>query len=134
LAKGAPIQHGLRRPYTPAEARLLGRMPDRDLAQKLGRSEATVGARRRLLRMQGFTPKHRKPWTAKEQAMLGTLSDGKLAAKLDRSVSDVTRRRWELAIPSYRWKGIKAKIALAQPRKLRRHNLGLIWRKRWGWA
>ena len=55
--------------WTADEDRLLGTMPDRDLARRLGRSRDATIERRRKLRILPFNP-HGRRWSRIEFAVL----------------------------------------------------------------
>ena len=86
--------------WTADEDRLLGTMPDRELARSLGRSrDATIG-RRRHLRIPPFSP-HGRRWSRLEDELLGTMPDKRLARKFSRSAKTVTKHRLARGIPVF---------------------------------
>jgi hypothetical protein len=86
--------------WTANEDRLLGTMPDRELAKRLGRSrDATIG-RRRKLRISPFSP-HGRRWSRLEDELLGTMSDRTLARKFERSAKTVSKHRIARGIPVF---------------------------------
>jgi hypothetical protein len=87
-----------RRPWTPAEDRLLGSASDEALTKKLGRSRTTITARRGKLGIARF-PRD-GAWTAKEERLLGTVPDRELARRLGRTPVAVQARRVFKGIPS----------------------------------
>ena len=93
-------------PWTPEEDALLGTMRDRDVADRIGRSEGAVADRRYVLDVSPFVK--RKPrgqmvtWTLAKDRLLGTVSDSALARRLRCSPVIVFKRRRRLRIPPFR--------------------------------
>jgi hypothetical protein len=89
-------------PWTPELVALLGKHPDRVVAERAGIAEATVAAERRRRGIEAFEPK-RGPfdWTAERIAALGTDTDVNVAARLEACVSTVVRKRLILGIPAF---------------------------------
>ncbi len=86
--------------WTSDEDRLLGTLPDRELAKRLSRSrDATIG-RRRKLHIPPFSP-HGRRWSRLEDELLGTMPDKKLARKFRRSAKTVTKHRIARGIPVF---------------------------------
>ncbi len=83
-------------------ARHLGRMPDKDLAARAGRSKDAVIEERRRRGIPAFR-RQRAPieWTAAMLRLLGTDTDVAVAAELGIRKQDVFRKRRILGIPSY---------------------------------
>ena len=81
--------------YDPNEDKLMGTMPDRELALRLGRTHKAVEARRIHLGIPKFDPRIHK-WTAEEDALLGVEADGQIASRLGLSISAVAHRRRRL--------------------------------------
>lgn len=79
------------RRWTAAEDKLLGTVPDAELARRLERSEISV--MRRRLRMGIFVPGRTKLWTSEDDALVGTMPDGELARKINRTLQAVKVRR-----------------------------------------
>src|SRR6266581_2204306 len=88
------------RRWTRREEKLLGTMPDRELAARLRRSFMGVYIHRQLLGIPNPSDRQR-PFTPQEDALLGTGSDSKIARRLGRSRSTVMRRRRRLGLPSF---------------------------------
>jgi hypothetical protein len=101
-----------RRPWTAAERAQLGKVPDAQLAEQLGRTLASVKRKREKLGKRGAT---RIRWTPGNLAKLGTMPDAQLAAKLKCSPSAVIRKRLSLSIAP-------ADPARAPKRYRRRHK------------
>ena len=80
------------RNWKPAEIRLLGKAPDRHVAQKLGLSTPTVFNKRKELDI----PACGKQWHASELALFSRASDLFIAAKTHRSRAVVASKRKEL--------------------------------------
>jgi hypothetical protein len=107
------------RPWTRQELKLLGKMPDAELAAQIGRTENAV----RVMRVRLGLPNPLGPWhpeggwTAEELQLLGTVPDGELAARLGRSEGAVRAKRCALGIPIF------------IDHRLREHG-GSSWRKK----
>jgi len=84
--------------YTEAEERLLGKMPDAELAQRLGRTPFSIQARRIALGIAKYDAKLHQ-WTAAENALLGKMTDGEVAKRLGLTQSAVAHRRRRLRLP-----------------------------------
>lgn len=82
--------------WSEEEDALLGTMPDKPLAKKLGRSVEAVCARRHEKRIS-----LRRKWRPDEERRLGTLPDAQVAKLLQRDQASVTERRRRLGIPSF---------------------------------
>jgi hypothetical protein len=76
------------RPYTAEEDKLLGTMPDEDLARQLDRPPDGVAARRVKLGIDKFNAQ-RLAWTKEEDALLGIVPDEEIARALDRTINSV---------------------------------------------
>ena len=105
--------------WTADEDRLLGTMPDRNLAQRLGRSPRTIIMRRRKLRLAPFRPPARH-WSWAEEELLGTMPDRRLARRLNRSVQSVAARRRARHLPIlhskiYEWTPVDDKLLSERP-------------------
>ena len=84
-------------PWLPEERKLLGTMPDREVARALNRTEKAVRCTRQKLRILAYqTPFHR--WTPEEEQLLGTLPDAEVAARTGHPLSGVIQRRLSLHI------------------------------------
>lgn len=93
------------RRWTPEEDRLLGTMPDAQLAPVLQRGAKSVQTRRLKMGILFRNPE----WTPAQEKLLGRYSDKEVARRLGRPVSGVGARRALLKIPSptrpvRRWK------------------------------
>lgn len=86
------------RPWTPEEDTLLGKLPDRLVAQKLKRSFKAVQSRR-FGKGIGSANQPRV-WTPREDALLGTMVDALIAKRLKRTAKAVQARRFSLGIAS----------------------------------
>ena len=81
--------------WTDDEDKLIGTLPDNELARRLGRTFLAVQARRIQLKTPKFKAKlHR--WIAAENALLGTMTDGEVAARLGITTRAVAHRRRRL--------------------------------------
>jgi hypothetical protein len=89
------------RPWTRKELKLLGTLPDAELAARIGRTKNAV----RVMRVRRGLPNPLGPWhpegdwTAEELQLLGTVPDGELAARIGRSETAVREKRCKLGIP-----------------------------------
>jgi hypothetical protein len=97
--------------WTPQELALLGKMPDAELAKRLGRTVGAVALRRSRLNIAnyGHPAGKFKRWTPGEVALLGTVPDRLLARKLKRTRIAVNCKREQLGIPAqiegyHRWR------------------------------
>ena len=91
-------------PWTLAELKRLGKVPDSILARRTGRTIKEVVAMREHRRIRLPTPPRR--WTAREIKMLGHFNDRELTRRLRRSKWDVVKQRRSLHIPAFRpWQG-----------------------------
>lgn len=98
--------------WTEHEEKLLGSMPDADLARQLGVKIMTVGTRRRAL---GVAPFHVNKsnlltkWGKDELALLGKMPDAAVALRVNKSANTVSAMRVRRGIAPYerhsvRWK------------------------------
>jgi hypothetical protein len=76
----------------------LGTLPDRELAQRLGRTLAAVRVRR--IEFGLHAPSTRRRWEPEEDRLLGTAPDAEIAQQLNRTLSAVKSRRKDLGIPA----------------------------------
>jgi hypothetical protein len=87
------------------ENALLGTMPDKEVAKRVGRSATAVHAHRRSLGIRSYYK--RKPqsepvkWTPAKDKLLGTMPDSKVARRLGCSPMAVFYRRRKLRIPRH---------------------------------
>src|ERR1017187_9197154 len=89
-ATGAPTQAGA--PWRPEERKLLGTMPDSEVARATNRTEKAVRRTRQKLRILAYqSPFHK--WTRAEEQLLGTLPDAEVAARTGHPLSGVIQRR-----------------------------------------
>jgi hypothetical protein len=95
-----PGYHGPR--WTAKEKRLLGKLPDDEVARRIGRTVGAVRVKRVEL---GLPNPETQAWTVEEIALLGTASDGKIARQIGCTRSAVSAQRWILGIPPPRAKG-----------------------------
>ena len=98
---------GKAREWTLAEERLLGKAPDRQLAQRLGRTMFSIQNKRLKLGIPAApNPKYRR-WTEAEIQLEGRRPDAELARRLNRHYSTVLSKRLTGKIqylnPRYRW-------------------------------
>jgi hypothetical protein len=81
--------------YLPEEDKLMGTMPDQELAMRLGRSHKAVEGRRIHLGIPKIDPRLHQ-WTPEEDALLGVETDGTVASRLGLTLSAVAHRRRRL--------------------------------------
>jgi hypothetical protein len=94
------LRHGYHGPrWTAAQLKLPGKLPDLEVARRIGRTVNAVRIKRELL---GLPNTETWGWTAVEVALLGTAPDAQVAAKIDRSTSAVMQKRCKLGIPTAR--------------------------------
>ena len=87
-------------PWTLAELKKLGNVPDSVLARRSRRTIKEVVAMREHQRIRLPTPPRR--WTAREIRMLGRLNDYELSRRFLRSKSSVRLQRIALKIPPFK--------------------------------
>jgi hypothetical protein len=80
------------------DLRLLGTMPDAEVAAKIGRSASAARQKRERLGIPNPEPGW---WTDEEIALLGTAPDGDLAQQLKRTAGSVRQKRQTLGIPRH---------------------------------
>lgn len=89
-------------PWTPETRALLGRVPDRDLAQRLGTSLHLVVVERNRHGIQASRPAAPVTWTPEMLAAIGTAPDSVLAKQWGISGGIVRLKRLELGRPGGR--------------------------------
>src|SRR6266853_6268585 len=67
------------------EIRLLGRLPDRDVARRTGRTCRAAASKRRQLGFLRRPPRSAAPWTPEHLRLLGKFPDKEVARKLNRN-------------------------------------------------
>ena len=126
------------RQWTHDEDKLLGRLPDKEVAGRLGIDRGTVRRRRRVLGIP--VP---STWRRDEDAVLGVHSDIEVARRLDRTVGQVSKRRLKLGIAApmsrparrpYEWTADAVELLGEAPDHVVAELLGCseacVWRKR----
>jgi len=103
------------RPWTKDELFLLGRLPDAEVAELIGRTFGTVWQKRRALGIDQPELRFRK-WTPAEDKLVGTASDADIAHQLDRTESAVKSRR---AILEHEQASRETKPILSDPKPCR---------------
>ena len=126
--RGKALRPGLR-VWTDKEQKLIGTLPDRKVAEIIGRTTWAVRARRNLLKIP-YLGIVRKSWNAKQDRLLGKISDEEAARRTGRTSSAVAIRRRKLGALFRRrssWTpdqdrllGTKTDIALSQILKIHR--------------
>lgn len=79
---GANLRLAMGRPWTKAELRLLGTVPDDEAGRRMGRSLMSVRLKRQGLRIDAPL---QPPWSEAETKLLGTAPDREVAKRLGRS-------------------------------------------------
>jgi hypothetical protein len=92
--------HGPR--WTRAQLRILGRLPDEEVARRTGRSREAVRGKRQALGIPNPASNH---WSAAEDALVRTLLPQVAAARTGRSLKAVYERRRVLGLPDGRRAG-----------------------------
>jgi hypothetical protein len=90
-----PGWHGPR--WTAEQKKLLGKLPDAEVARQIGRTTNAGRIKREKL---GLPNPESRAWTAEELAQLGTASDAKDAERIGRTASAVAQKRIALGIPA----------------------------------
>lgn len=85
-------------PWLPEEERMLGKRPDQELVEILGRGLFAIRGRRLQLGIRYAFSTHFRVWTPQMDKLLGTRSDQDIATKLGRTVQSVADRRRKLGI------------------------------------
>ena len=85
--------------WTREHAALLGTMPDRHLAQRLGITPVMVAYQRKRLGIKKFAPP--SAWSDQHDHLLGTKTDAALAQELGVPKHLVLRRRRALKVPAF---------------------------------
>ena len=85
--------------WTREHAALLGTMPDRHLAQRLGITPVMVAYQRKRLGIKKFAPP--SAWSDQHDHLLGTKTDAALAQELGVPKHLVLKRRRALKIPAF---------------------------------
>jgi hypothetical protein len=82
--------------WTEREKRLLGTLPDHEVARRIGRTPNAV----RIKREQMVLPNpESRAWTADELALLGTETDAKVAERIGGTRGAVAQKRFALGMP-----------------------------------
>ena len=85
--------------WTAESSALLGTMPDRHIAQKLGITPVMVAYQRKRLGIKQYAAP--STWAAENDHLLGTKTDAALAKELGVAKHTVLNRRRELKIPAF---------------------------------
>ena len=85
--------------WTKAELRLLGKLPNAEVAARTGRGENAVRVKQKK---RGIPNPSGHGWSEEELAMLGTAPDAEVAARIGRTEGAVTRKRCRLGLPTAR--------------------------------
>ncbi len=88
--------------WKPHELRLLGRLPDAEVAKRIGGTTVMVHKKRLKLKIPLLRELlSAKPWTAQEDALVGMMPEKELARRLGRTVAAITHRRIKLGRPVF---------------------------------
>jgi hypothetical protein len=82
--------------------RLLGKLPDREIAERAGVHPGTVANERRRRKIPAYSPHRPVEWTQERIALLGTASDRDVAAALGIGHRSVFHKRRVLGIPPFK--------------------------------
>jgi hypothetical protein len=80
------------RPWTKSELRLLGTMPDADVARRLGRNYSAVLSKRQQFKIPYKHPRYAS-WKPSELELLNRLSNKEVAKRTSRTINAV-RGKW----------------------------------------
>lgn len=82
------------------DLRLLGKVPDQQIAQRLGCTGSTVAAKRQELGIPRYQPPHHG-WDNRAISLLGTAPDARIAQILGKRLAAVTKERLRRKIPNW---------------------------------
>jgi hypothetical protein len=101
-----PGYHGLR--WTPAQLRLLGTLPDQEVARRTGRTPEAVRVLRgrRGVQAPDGVPTRRR-WSRREDALVRQLPPAEAAGRTERTLWAVYRRRKTLGVAAVQQRGRK---------------------------
>jgi hypothetical protein len=99
LKLGLPMLKPAHRHWTEAEIKMIGTMPDHDLARKLGRHPSTVVSKRLAMKIPYAKPRY-VAWRPEEEHLLGKIPDDEIAELIGRPVKAVRLKRFKLGIPN----------------------------------
>lgn len=85
-------------PWTPRQLKMLGRLPDDEVARRTGRSWNAVRQKREALGIANPAPLCRQ-WTAAEDALVRALTREEAARRTGRSLGAISQRRVALGLP-----------------------------------
>jgi hypothetical protein len=98
-AKPEPAPSCNCRPWTPAEKALLGKLPDKIIAERLGRTRGAIRGRRSLYGLHD--PSTRPFWSKDHDKLLGTATDKEIARQTGFCSETVAKQRRALGIPAF---------------------------------
>jgi ribosomal protein L24E len=93
-----PARNPKYREWTKAEIRLLGTMPDGDVARRIGRPYHVVLGKRIAMRIANRNPRY-VWWSPKELDLLARFPVEEVARRTNRSVKAVRLKLWKLQRP-----------------------------------
>jgi hypothetical protein len=117
-------------PWTKQQIALLGKIPDNQIAKRLGIVAPTVWRKRVQLGIPPLESKQRLEWTDARIALLGKLSDKALAKRWGVTVKPIAQKRNELGIapfvstaPVRPTRALKAILRLPISQSCRRYHI-----------
>ena len=87
--------------WLPQESKLLGELPDAELARRIGIRTAEVSKKRASMGIDPSSLSKRLKWTPKNLALLGTRTDNEVARIMNGSSGRVAAKRLSLGIESH---------------------------------
>jgi len=87
--------------WLPQESKLLGELPDAELARRIGTRTAEVSKKRASMGISPSSLSKRLKWTPENLALLGTRTDNEVARIMNGSSGRVAAKRLSLGIESY---------------------------------
>src|ERR1039458_2813133 len=85
-------------PWSPEDVKLLGTMPDSEVARLLDRAPSAIRHKRHKPRIPAYQSSFHN-WTPEEEQVLGTMSDEEVVARTGHPLSGVIQRRQKLHRP-----------------------------------
>jgi hypothetical protein len=98
---GLPRVYPVFPPWTKSEIALVGKLPDKEVARRTGRTLYAVQTRRNRLKLPNALGARIK-WLPGEVRLLGTAPDKEIARRLGRPVLSVKRKRLALGVAAKR--------------------------------
>ena len=101
IMKKQPKQTKTKHKWLPTESSKLGKIPDAELARRIGIRTAVVSRKRSSLGIDPLSLSQRVNWTEENLALLGTRTDREVAKIMNASPGRVTAKRLSLGIESH---------------------------------